>query len=830
MSMQPLPADGAPTGAHIARLEGDPEYGFADLRRRGLALAQAGSGELWSDYNHHDPGVTLLEALCYALTEGLYGADMALADLLTGENGRIDYARHGLHPPEDALPCRPCTESDWLRYLFDRVPQLRHARLSVPQDDGRWHWALNIAETRREVAAVQAMRAYWRARNLGEDLAVPPVVLKPRWCALQFELSVEGPRDVTDILVELVRRTAERVGAVPQRQSMRVRLDQAMREGGLDSASLFEGPALRDGWLDAEALSREMGSPLYFSDLAQTLRQIDGVADVLSLRLIPCEGEAQGNSLERQGDDWALQLHWPEAAGDLSQWQVRRRGIALAIDTGAVIRRLHDERKALGLAAGWSVPDEVVSHWLSLPAGRYLAPMPYLSSWHHLPPLYRAAHAAPAADAAGEGQFAAYLALLEQWLAHGEAQQQHLRQLFSVDAAPGQSYWWDPLDADRLPGLAGLRDDDVEAFAEADAALARRGRVLDLLLALHGESCGQNSLQNFGWYYRPAQWQLHLYECKRRLLTDVVRQTRDRGGAFDYSRPALDTADNTAPLHTRIALLLGFSHSHSRRLCRRLADMGMAVAENRRLAPAAGAPAGQQALAMWPPSRAGIDTLYAEDLVAGRVADRLAHYFTELDPSALPAALLRAAAHAERYRVVDDPGRPLWLGPDENNRWWPLTVRGGPAHARAAGRYLHAFACDSQRDAEGLHLVEHVLLRPCSAEAAADVPDDFYPHRISLVFAGWTARGRDPGFRELAKETVEQSCPAHVLPRLFWLDAAPLAAFEQAFAAWLDARRAYCQALRDDPWQVPPSVVGELDRTAGQLRGSIVDMGREEGV
>ncbi|MEM6726783.1 MAG: hypothetical protein AAF598_22285, partial [Bacteroidota bacterium] len=48
---------------------------YAFLRAEGIRLAQQLSGKIWTDYNHHDPGVTLLEQLCYALTDLGYRTD-----------------------------------------------------------------------------------------------------------------------------------------------------------------------------------------------------------------------------------------------------------------------------------------------------------------------------------------------------------------------------------------------------------------------------------------------------------------------------------------------------------------------------------------------------------------------------------------------------------------------------------------------------------------------------------------------------------------------------------------------------------------------------------
>ena len=77
--------------------EGDSdEFEFAGLRRQGLKYAQQLSGEIWTDYNLHDPGVTILEQLCFALTDLLYRTGYAVPDLLTDADGEPDYTALGL--------------------------------------------------------------------------------------------------------------------------------------------------------------------------------------------------------------------------------------------------------------------------------------------------------------------------------------------------------------------------------------------------------------------------------------------------------------------------------------------------------------------------------------------------------------------------------------------------------------------------------------------------------------------------------------------------------------------------------------------------------------
>lgn len=805
------------SGAHIDRLREDPPFGYADLRRRGIAFTQALSGDTWTDYNHHDPGVTLLEAICFTLTEGVFAAQLPVEDLLTAPDGRLQYRRHALHAPERALPCRATTHDDLLRALLDRVPTLYHLRLHMPRGDGVWQAAVRAPSALGEQAGRDLLRAAWAQRNLGEDFAAPVTVLKPRWCELQLRLEVEGPRELAEVLAEVVRRCAALIAAAPRRESLADRLAAERADGGeIDPAALFDGPSVQHGWIADAELRGDSDNRLHFSDLIHALSQIEDVARITHLQL-DCPGlTARDGTLQWQGEDWALQLHWPDRPEALAEWEVSRRGTRLEIDAPALFERLADAfqigRLRNSPASGQR--RKRTDSLFPLPHGHALPAAPYFSTWHHLPPLYRSAHSLPATNAGHEAQFAAYLAQLEQWIAHGQAQQTHLHALFDTRGDGARSYWWEPLDASHLTGLATVHADTAavrsEALTAQDPSLQRRGRMFDLLLGLHGETWTQDSVQRFGTYFSPTAWQAHLLECKRQLLLRIVHHTRDRHAAIDYSRPSINVAGRTPPLQERIGLLLGMAHTHSRWLTPALADAGLMLDEDAR-GQSPPPPDGLQPVPMHPPRRALVERQFQRDLAAGQVGERIAHYLPDWRAKALPAALLRCAAHAERYHAhPDDARRPLWLGPDQHGDWWPLSLRAQASGAAAAAHYLHTLASHVQREGEGLHLVEPLLLRPLETAASTDA----YAHRLAFVFAGWTARCADPSFRHLAAETIALSAPAHLLPTLHWLDAGQLAEFEQDYADWLEARREHAQALlRGEPGNAVA-----LDACAAPLR------------
>jgi hypothetical protein len=120
------------------------------------------------------------------------------------------------------------------------------------------------------------------------------------------------------------------------------------------------------------------------------------------------------------------------------------------------------------------------------------------------------------------------------------------------------------------------------------------------------------------------------------------------------------------------------------------------------------------------------------------------------------------------------------------------------------------------RACEGMHIVEHILLRPRGdgARSAAD-ESGFHTARISVVLPRWTLRCADRGFRNLVEECVRENCPAHIQPAFLWLSPAQMAEFETLELAWREAMRVWQQA--DDAAQ--PDHVAALDDAAAALKG-----------
>src|SRR5688572_13522324 len=95
-----------------------PDQDFQWLRSEGLKYIEGLASENWTDYNVHDPGITILEVLCYAITELGYRADFPIKDLLTEPNGKIGNEQT-FYTARNILTCNPLSINDYRKLLVD---------------------------------------------------------------------------------------------------------------------------------------------------------------------------------------------------------------------------------------------------------------------------------------------------------------------------------------------------------------------------------------------------------------------------------------------------------------------------------------------------------------------------------------------------------------------------------------------------------------------------------------------------------------------------------------------------------------------------------------
>ncbi len=103
--------------AKTPQLENSEDYEF--LRDQGLKYIEKLGHKLWTDYNVHDPGITILELLCYAITDLGYRTGHDIKDLLTSYQDGKAVNDSKFHTARDILTSSAVTFEDLRKLLID---------------------------------------------------------------------------------------------------------------------------------------------------------------------------------------------------------------------------------------------------------------------------------------------------------------------------------------------------------------------------------------------------------------------------------------------------------------------------------------------------------------------------------------------------------------------------------------------------------------------------------------------------------------------------------------------------------------------------------------
>ncbi len=116
--------------AETATISGSPSQSqstdYELLREEGLRYIRRVAGKIWTDHNIHDPGITILESLCYAITELGYRVNQPMEDILHKDSGQKDnLAWKHFFTAAEILPNAPLTLIDYRKLIID-LPFVRN--------------------------------------------------------------------------------------------------------------------------------------------------------------------------------------------------------------------------------------------------------------------------------------------------------------------------------------------------------------------------------------------------------------------------------------------------------------------------------------------------------------------------------------------------------------------------------------------------------------------------------------------------------------------------------------------------------------------------------
>ena len=820
---------------HIKRLQPDADgLDFEGLRRRGIELLQQLSSGRWTDYNLHDPGVTLLELLCYGLTDLVYRTDFPVADFLTAEDGRIHFQEQALYPPAEIFPNHPVTDLDFCKLLYDQLPEIEdvwvHSHTEAHSMRGlmsvfiKPHASLfrdsyEAQEASHKKLRYDAVQLLSRHRGLGRDIDDIHIV-EPQAFSLAGDIEIDDSRSRAEIYADIVFRCAKLITS----GSQITRFEEALREGKTWD-EILTGPLTERGYIDETSFLQE-SYDIDVIKLITLIRHVPGVLRVNHLALIDEQGVTHEHLQFDHHDAHcpvlhfintpekilALRLHYsknatlePQVAEDIEQVlsvRTQREIHAFGEQIALYLRKHEFEHEAFRRNRSQ------LQHLIPLPHGEARQFAEYFSLGEHLPAIYGINHfgvpqSEPDAVHAKARQLKAYLYPFEQIMANYLSSLQQLRQLYSIDPTLDRSYFTQYLSAKQIPNIDVLytkhaNQAELERIIAAQDAFAeRRNRVLDSLLALYGEHYPESELRRFDVYYHQNIGRQILLN-KIHLLRHLCDLSSGRGTA--RSLPSPWAAHHSSKLEHKLRILPGsFQEQQAPSLVSHLQGDTKLISNKRyyeRLQKQINFPRELHfdSLEVVPLTQSEV---YAEDF-------RIPH-------GVVCDALLQQGVRWENYRIHRSSEHHGWLCLiTKEEETWPICF----LPMKEISDFLRCLTEGLAQlclQAEGAHLLEHILLRPRAHTGQANAPRaidrDFYCHRVSVILPAYTARFQDPKARMWVEKMIAEELPAHLLPEFYWLDFAFLAQFETRYQRWLNLMKEYAeQAYQGD--------CTELDRSA----------------
>ncbi len=261
------------------------ELDFKALKEEGLAYIQEHSSYEWTNLNPSDPGVTILDQLCYALTELGYCTNFPIADILTNANGKLPIENQ-FYLPEHILTTAPITTTDYIKYIIDAIPEVDNVVIEPIKSKslaigGKYRVFLKLVDnTATSDEQKKICRSVFllliSSRNLGEFFLFPKI-LTPKTFNTHGQLIIEEGYDQNAVLAEVHANINNYIFP----KVVQTGYDTLMEEG-ITTDQIFNGPLLQHGWIPDSSLQAKKDVIRAF-EIREVIASVEGVKSVSNL-------------------------------------------------------------------------------------------------------------------------------------------------------------------------------------------------------------------------------------------------------------------------------------------------------------------------------------------------------------------------------------------------------------------------------------------------------------------------------------------------------------------------------------------------------------------
>lgn len=579
----------------------------------GLGHVQKLASRIWNDYNVHDPGITTLELLAYALTDLSYRASFPIEDLLASAADNALEMKEQFFTARQILPNKALTLADYRKLLIDLIgvknawirpvtttyyADAVNGQLYAAPPGGapvvvpvnvRGLYEVLVEYTDAVLAAgTQAavntkVRETLNAnRNLCEDF-VSIRGINTQEFVLCAELELAPSANVLEVHAQILFQVDEYLAPAVHQYTLSEMLEKTI-DGELYTADqIFEGPTLKHGFIaDDELENSDLRTEIRLSDIISIIMDIEGVLAVRDIMFNPAGATAPladkwvipvtpGRQATLHRDDWRLVSYKRSMPFTPAKADVKTRWDALET-TDAVTLNEDD---------------------FEIPLGTYRDLSKYYSFQNHFPAVYGIGETGlrSGADTKTEAlarQLKGYLLFFDQIMADYFAQLSRIRDLFSTDPTLERTYFYQLVDSfgeyDSIYGVApGSVVSTIETQVEDQSVLVeRRNRFLDHLIARFAEQFTDFANVMYDEFGASSAEMID-YKCA--FLANYPAVSGARSLAYNYTTGGWNST-NVSGVELRLAGLLGITDSTRRDLYTLSEDEeGMYLVENILLRP-----------------------------------------------------------------------------------------------------------------------------------------------------------------------------------------------------------------------------------------------------
>lgn len=740
-----------------------PGMDFALLRREGIKHIERLGGQVWTDYNTHDPGITILEQLCYAITDLSYRLDFEMKDLLA-PNPDLGESNQQFFTAREILTTNPVTINDYRKLLID-IDGVKNAFLepitdSYPEfyyNSNRHILTFASSEATQEVnlnglyrVFIDKEQAYSDAelieqvtaklnqyRNLCEDFAKIEI-LPVEQVAVKAEIEIESGFDVNDLMAKIYFGLDAFIAPDIQFFSLKELLAQ-----GKPSETIFDGVPLEHGFIDDEQLENfAQKDELRTSDLIKIILDIAGIKAIKNITL-------SGN--RSLNEAWVLPLEVNHTA--------RLKDISAAVQDitfykNQIVCNLNPEKISEKLEVLRQLHQiNTTTHAnqdIAIPTGEYRELSEYISIQDDFPSNYGIGEFGLPASAskkrkAQAKQLQAYLMFFDQLLANYFAQLDRAKDLFSIDNQNDNTYFNQELTS--IPGFSEIFTQYPEDLLENKAQQQeRKNRLLNHLMAQYCEKFTDYSLLLYESILNQTETDNQSETIQERYLNNKIsflqnypKISAERGQAFNYLDPDIvNNIENVAGFKQKICRLLAIPYTRQT-----LASSG--TVEGFHLV---------EHILLRPKTKKLSPDSPDDFLDFSRQITDFSQSSTNSNKVTC-TSLQHGLIEHEQIRI---------FGTRNYN-----------------GTY---YISNPQQDT--FEIEKRFIQSEQGQWIEFNQPLDPYSFQLSFAFPNWLPRFQDSNFKQLIYNVINDELPAHITPYYYWLNQDEMRVFETAYNHWLN--------------------------------------------